>query len=85
MCAWLLALLVICQRAAFAQNLSSGIIAFASGRTGAGVNIFGMNPDGSDVKQLTTSEGGVDAHPSWSFNGSMFAYSCALKDGYFKV
>ena len=37
--------------------------------------IFAMNPDGSDVRQVSTASGGSDFRPSWSPDGSRIAFA----------
>jgi TolB protein len=55
-------------------------IAFASTRSGE-PQIFVMNTDGSQVKQLTSDKGG-NVTPSWSPNGAMIAFaSTEQRDG----
>ncbi|MBS7622383.1 PD40 domain-containing protein [Candidatus Bathyarchaeota archaeon] len=53
---------------------ANGKIVFASDRSGAGFEIFVMNPDGSAVTQLTTNTAG-DLEPSWSPDGSKIAFA----------
>jgi Tol biopolymer transport system component len=49
-----------------------GRIAFASERDGGVTNVYVMNSDGSGVTRLTINGG---AHPAWSPDGTMLAYS----------
>ena len=59
-----------------------GRIAFASERDGTPTDVYVMNADGSGVTRLTTGGG---AHPAWSPNGTMLAYStlyCGSYDCY---
>src|SRR2546430_11780963 len=55
---------------------TNGRIAFGSDRYGGTHNIFTMNPDGSDVRQLTflTVDEGAALDESWSADGSMLVY-----------
>jgi TolB protein len=55
---------------------TDGRIAFGSGRYGDTFNIFSMNPDGSDVRQLTflTADDGAALRQSWSPDGSKLVY-----------
>src|SRR2546425_746704 len=51
----------------------NGKIAFASSR-GGNSDIYTMNPDGTDVTQLTTDPGD-DSEPAWSPDGTKIAFS----------
>ena len=53
---------------------SGGRIAFLSNRDGALFQIYTMNPDGSDVQQLTT-DAATKWDPNWPFNGTQLAWS----------
>ena len=50
-----------------------GTIAFTSTGGGRFLQIFTMNPDGSDITQLTT-DSGSHLHPSWSPNWHQIAF-----------
>ncbi len=54
-------------------------IAFVSERSGQ-VDIYTMNPDGSDVVQVTNDEL-EDYYPSWSPDGKRLAYVCYTTEG----
>ncbi len=54
-------------------------IAFASDRAASDREIYVMNPDGSDVVNLTDSEG-FDDEPSWSPDGTQIAFA-SERDG----
>src|SRR6266498_1086885 len=56
---------------------TNGRIAFGSDRFGGGDhNIFSMNPDGSDVQQLTflTADQGAALRQAWSPDGSKLVF-----------
>ena len=55
------------------SNESGDLIAFASDRDGDW-EIFVMNPDGTEVRQLTDHDDG-DYSPSWSPDGTRIAFS----------
>jgi Tol biopolymer transport system component len=42
--------------------------------------IYTMNPDGSDVKRVSSSDGGSDFWPSWSPDGSRIAFAAIRKE-----
>lgn len=42
--------------------------------------IYTMNPDGSDVKRVSSSDGGSDFGPSWSPDGSRIAFAAIRKE-----
>jgi TolB protein len=42
--------------------------------------IYTMNPDGSGVKRVSSSDGGSDFGPSWSPNGSRIAFAAIRKE-----
>jgi Tol biopolymer transport system component len=62
-----------------ANNISSawrpdgGRIAFDSDRSGTGVDLFTMKPDGSDVEQLTQGAG-FNGTPAWSPDGERIVF-----------
>jgi TolB protein len=47
-------------------------IAFDSDRSGTGVDVFTMNPDGSDVQKLT--DAGFNGEPGWSPGGERIVF-----------
>jgi hypothetical protein len=53
---------------------SGGRIAFISNRDGQFFQIYTMNPDGSDVQQVTTDPANK-WDPKWPFNGTQLAWS----------
>jgi Tol biopolymer transport system component len=55
---------------------TDGRIAFGSGRFGDTFNIFTVNPDGSDIRQLTslTNDQGAALSQSWSPDGSKLVF-----------
>jgi Tol biopolymer transport system component len=53
---------------------SGGRIAFISNRDGQFFQVYTMNPDGSDVRQVTTDETNK-WDPKWPFNGTQLAWS----------
>lgn len=66
---------------------TNGRIAFDSDRFGGGDhNIFSMNPDGSDVQQLTflTSDEGAALRQAWSPDGSKLVFERRPADGSFR-
>jgi Tol biopolymer transport system component len=75
----LLALLGTCTPSAMAAFPgSNGRIVFSSNRTGD-AEIYSMNPDGSDVQNLTNSPGG-DASPRVSADGGHIVFSSTRDD-----
>jgi TolB protein len=63
---------------------TNGRIAFGSDRFGGGDhNIFTMNPDGSDVRQLTflTADQGAALRQAWSPDGSKLVFEQRNTDG----
>jgi TolB protein len=79
--AWALALLACLAAPALAgADVFNGRIAFSSTRTSPPTaaeplfDVFGMNADGSGVRQLTTNPEN-DRQPDWSPNGRDLAYS----------
>jgi Tol biopolymer transport system component len=42
--------------------------------------IYTMNPDGSDVRRVSSSDGGSDFWPSWSPDGSRIAFAAIRKE-----
>ena len=65
-----------------AADTFNGRIAFSSVRTDPQAktfDIFSMNPDGSDVRRLTTSPA-TDRQPDWSPGGGAIAYSIRKPD-----
>ena len=61
---------------------ANGKIAFVSDRDAPGTgttDIYTMNPDGSDVRRLTT-DSHSDDHPAWSPDGSKIAFD-GFRDG----
>ena len=65
-----------------AADTFNGRIAFSSVRTDPQAkqfDIFSMNPDGSDVRRLTTSPA-TDRQPDWSPGGRAIAYSIRKPD-----
>jgi TolB protein len=66
---------------------TNGRIAFDSDRFGGGDhNIFSMNPDGSDVQQLTffTADQGAALRQAWSPDGSQLVFERRPADGSFR-
>ena len=59
---------------------TNGRIAFDSFRTGT-ENMFTMNSDGSDVKQLTFLTSGEASVPAWSPGGNSIAFQQGAADG----
>jgi TolB protein len=59
----------------FPQWSSTGRIAFTSNRDGD-FEVYTINPDGTDVRRLTTSPG-VDGHEIWSPDGAWIMFSSA--------
>ena len=54
-------------------------IVFASqndldGPSGLDLDLFTVNPDGSDVDQLTSTSGSDESHPAWSPDGTKIAF-----------
>ena len=62
-----------------AGNMGSGLIAFGR-QIGDIKNIYLMNSDGSNMKQLTTDTTGQDVDAMWSSDGSALTYT-RLTDG----
>jgi len=62
---------------------SNGRIAFLGDRYGGTHNIFTMDPDGSNVRRLTslTAERGAALRPSWSADGTMLVFEQRNADG----
>jgi hypothetical protein len=50
-------------------------IAIVKTLNGTYTAIFTMNPDGSDIRQLSSANGGTDFAPSWSPDGSQLAFA----------
>jgi TolB protein len=75
-CAMAIGLLLGAAPAQAAFPGSDGRIAFDSDRSGGDHNIFTMNPDGSDVRQLTfyTPESGAALRQSSSADGTRLVY-----------
>src|SRR6185436_7223043 len=48
-------------------------IAFVSNRDSAGIDIYLMDPDGSNVRRLTT-DSSSEAQPAWSPDGGRIAF-----------
>jgi Tol biopolymer transport system component len=71
------ALLAAAQPAQATFPGANGRIAFGSDRYGGTHNIFTMNADGSDVRQLTfvTAEQGAALDQNWSPDGRLLAYN----------
>jgi TolB protein len=66
---------------------TNGRIAFGSDRFGGGDhNIFSMNPDGSDVRQITsfTVEEGAALRQAWSPDGTKLVFERRPADGSFR-
>lgn len=67
----------LCLAAPAAADVFNGRIAFSSVRTdpqAAEFDIFSMNPDGSDVRRLTTNPA-TDRQSDWSPDGRSLAYT----------
>src|SRR5437870_13763759 len=62
---------------------TDGRIGFGSDRYGHTHNIFTMNPDGSDVRQLTflTSDQGAALNENWSPDGTQLVFEQRNPDG----
>jgi Tol biopolymer transport system component len=58
-----------------------GRLAFHSARTGS-YEIWTMNGDGSDLRQLTTTGGKGDIEPDWSPDGTSIVFSSSRDDEY---
>ena len=52
--------------------MSNGKIAFARGTQDSYLGIYTMNPDGSDLRRLTS---GDDIEPAWSADGAQIAFT----------
>jgi TolB protein len=79
-----LALLATSEAALAAYPGHNGRIAFVSNRDAAGtanLEIYSMNPDGTDVRRLTDHPR-PDEEPSWSPDGSHIAFSGTRDDQY---
>ena len=62
---------------------ANGRIAFGSDRYGDTLNIFTMEPDGSDVRQLTflTADQGAALYQTWSADGTKLVFEQRNSDG----
>jgi Tol biopolymer transport system component len=60
------------SRIAFVREADSVPAAFTG--------IYTMNPDGSDVRRVSSSDGGSDFGPSWSPDGSRIAFAAIRKE-----
>jgi Tol biopolymer transport system component len=69
-----LCLMLLLATAAFSQTRVNGKIAFASTRDN-NLEIYTMNPDGSNVVRLTSNTTSDD-EPTWSPDGLRIAYRC---------
>ncbi len=69
-----LVLLIVLNAPAYAQDLSNTKIAFVSNRDGSSDEIYVMNPDGTNLVNLTNSPQ-QDNYPSWSPDGTMIAFT----------
>ena len=57
-------------------------IAFASNRSGGGFRLYVMNPDGTDIRDVSQSDNpGGHVHPNWRPDGLQFAYTDRAADG----
>jgi Tol biopolymer transport system component len=87
----LLALQAITDPAEAAFPGINGRIAFTStevtaGNPDGGAEIYTMNPDGTDIQQLTHNSnvgvyGGNDIHPAWSADGTQIAFTSNRDNG----
>jgi dipeptidyl aminopeptidase/acylaminoacyl peptidase len=60
-------------------------IAFSSGRTGAGQEIWLADADGSNPAQLTHGPGQHQGGPRWSSDGRQIAFNSQAEDGHWDV
>ncbi|HEX9377261.1 MAG TPA: hypothetical protein VGB19_13620 [Actinomycetota bacterium] len=55
-------------------------IAFVRAFSGSQTAIFSMKPDGSDIRRVSTADGGSDFSPSWSPEGSRLAFAAIRRE-----